>query len=618
MRTALLVLTVALWSVPAGAAQAQRPRDAEAESQPTIGTGSISGLVVTDETPPQPVRRAVVTLTGAELRPSRGAITDDEGRFAIGGLPPGRFVLTAMRPSFITSTYGSKRPGRPGTPVLLTAGQTQNVVVRIWRGAVIAGVLRDDTGEPVAGVPVTAVRVSGSGGGQSLTLTNNGGVTDDRGEYRIFGLEPGTYTVSARPSSAGGTSPMIALATAEVDAALEALKAGKPPGSAASNRPAETSTSARPFDYSPIYYPGVPARTDASPIALVAGQEVTGVDFALQRIVTLVVEGQVTRPDGQPGAGAQVQLTPAGSIDFATEQESILSATAGPDGTFRFRQVTPGNYTLFTRAPAQPAPPQTTVTSGIVQAGVRGLQLWATSTLSVASDLSGIALTLRPPLTMSGRVRFDSAETKPPANLAQLRVTLFPPELQKVRSGVPIRTIAFVPPGTVRADGTFELTNVVPGRYVLGISGPALEGTGWWAKSAMLGGRDLLDGRIEITSDTNLSGVDVTFTDRRSELSGTLQTAAGEAASDVFVIAYAADRNLRGPNARRVQAVRPGVDGKYVIKDLPAGEYLLAAVTDVDQDEWQDPAFLDRLQSASVKLTIAEGEKKTLDLRIGG
>ena len=134
----------------------------------------------------------------------------------------------------------------------------------------------------------------------------------------------------------------------------------------------------------------------------------------------------------------------------------------------------------------------------------------------------------------------------------------------------------------------------------------------------MLAGRDLLDGRIEIASDTNLSGVDVTFTDRRSELSGTLQTAAGEAASDVFVIAYAADRNLRGPNARRVQAVGPGVDGKYVIKDLPAGEYLLAAVTDVDQDEWQDPAFLDRLQSASVKLTIAEGEKKTLDLRIGG
>jgi hypothetical protein len=67
-----------------------------------------------------------------------------------------------------------------------------------------------------------------------------------------------------------------------------------------------------------------------------------------------------------------------------------------------------------------------------------------------------------------------------------------------------------------------------------------------------------------------------------------------------------------------VQAVRPGVDGKYVIRDLPPGDYLLAAVTDVDQDEWQDPAFLERLQPGSIKVTIAEGEKKTLDLRIGG
>jgi hypothetical protein len=614
MRSGLLALVVALWSVPAGAAQAQPPRDAE--SRPTVGTGSISGVVVTDETPPQPVRRAVVTLTGADLRPSRGAISDDEGRFTIRNLPAGRFVLTAMRPSFITSAYGAKRPGRLGTPVSLTAGQTQNVVVRLWRGAVIAGVLRDDTGEPVEGVPVTAVRVSGSGGGPGVTLTNNGGLTNDRGEYRIFGLEPGTYLVAARPSSAGGTSPMIALATTDVDAALEALRAQRPQAGAAPFRQPETSATVRPFDYAPIYYPGVAARAEASPITLVAGQEAAGLNFALQRITTLIVEGQIARPDGQPGAGAQVQLTPAGSMDFATEQESTLNATAGPEGTFRFHQVTPGSYTLFARSAVQQAAPSGT--PGIVIAGQRGPQLWATTMLSVASDLSGIALTLRPPLTLSGRVRFDGADTKPPANVTQLRVTLFPPELQNVRSGLPIRSIAFVPPGTVRADGTFELTNVVPGRYVFGITGPVLEGTAWWARSAMLGGRDLLDGEVEISGDTDLAGVEVTFTDRRSELSGTLQTGAGDAASDVFVIAYAADRRFWGPNARRVQAVRPGVDGKYAIKDLPPGEYLLAAVTDIDQNEWQDPAFLERLQPLSIKVTIAEGEKKTLDLRVGG
>jgi hypothetical protein len=323
----------------------------------------------------------------------------------------------------------------------------------------------------------------------------------------------------------------------------------------------------------------------------------------------------LTRPDGQPAAGAEVQLTPTSSFDFATQQESILNGTAGPDGTFKFRQVIPGNYTLFARAAAKPAAPSR---SAVVSPGQEGLRLWATTMVSVAGDVSGIALTLKTPLTLSGRMRFDSTESKPPANLTQLVVRLFPPELQNVRSGVAVRTIAFVPPATVRADGTFEITNVVPGRYVLGVSGPALDGTEWWARSAMLAGRDLLDGEIEISEDTNLAGVEVTFTDRRSELSGTLQTATGEAASDVFVIAYASDRKFWGPNVRRVKAVRPGVDGKYVIRDLPPGDYLLAALTDVDQDEWQDPAFLERLQPVSVKVTIAEGEKKTLDLRVGG
>lgn len=79
------------------------PRDAGLT--PTMGTASISGVVVDDQDKPQPVRRVIVTLSGDGLRPSRGAITDDEGRFAIGSLPAGRFNLTVTRPAFVTSMY---------------------------------------------------------------------------------------------------------------------------------------------------------------------------------------------------------------------------------------------------------------------------------------------------------------------------------------------------------------------------------------------------------------------------------------------------------------------------------------------------------------------------------
>ena len=76
----------------------QRPlRDGE--RQPTTGVASVAGIVVTDEGLPHAVRRAIVTLSGAELIPSRSAVTDDDGRFTIAGLPAGRFTLTATRAS---------------------------------------------------------------------------------------------------------------------------------------------------------------------------------------------------------------------------------------------------------------------------------------------------------------------------------------------------------------------------------------------------------------------------------------------------------------------------------------------------------------------------------------
>jgi hypothetical protein len=211
-------------SVAAAAAQQAGPAR-DREIAPTVGSGAISGIVVTDEDPPRPVRRAVVTLTGPELRPSRGSVTDDDGRFTIANLPAGRVTLTATRAPFITSVYGAKRPGRPGTSIALADGQkVGGLAVTLWRGAVVAGVLRDDTGAPVEGIAVTAVPARASSVPGILTLSNRHDVTtDDRGEFRIFGLEPGAYVVVAKPP-AGGSAPIAAMSEAEVDAALEAVR----------------------------------------------------------------------------------------------------------------------------------------------------------------------------------------------------------------------------------------------------------------------------------------------------------------------------------------------------------------------------------------------------------
>jgi len=70
------------------------------------------------------------------------------------------------------------------------------------------------------------------------------------------------------------------------------------------------------------------------------------------------------------------------------------------------------------------------------------------------------------------------------------------------------------------------------------------------------------------------------------------------------------------PLSRRILQTRPAQDGKFIFKNLPPGDYLLAAVTEVEQGQWFDPAFLAQLVDASAKITLGDGEKKVQDIRI--
>jgi hypothetical protein len=615
-------VTLAGWLWVASAVLTMQGQQAvrDTEIKPTVGTASVSGIVVTAEATPEPVRRAIVTLAGPELRPSRGTVTDDEGRFTIANLPAGRFTLTVTRAAFITSVYGAKRPGRPGTAIAVRDGErVRDLTVQIWRGAAVAGVVRDETGVPVEGIGVRAIPARALSTPTVLTLSNNGAPTNERGEFRIFGLEPGTYVISARPA-AGGSSEIHAFADAEVDAALAALRrrvASGPPG----QPPADGATPApQSFDYAPIYYPGTTVLAQATAITLAAGVEQTGLDFALQRVPTAFVEGIVMRPDGQPAPNTTLQMTavvPSGP--FASEPPLQLNTTSAADGSFRINQVTPGPYQLIARGSAA-SPPGRPPAGGLVMPdGPSASSLWAVHDLSVSgADVRGVVLTLQPGVTMSGRVVFESEGRPAPSDLTRLRVNLALPQLLNARPGTVITTIAFVPSASVRADGTFEFPNVPPGSFQFLVGGAPLTNTEWWVRSALAGDRDLLDGLVQVRLNEPIPSVLITVTDRGTELSGTLQSAAGAPVSDLFVIAYAADRRFWGPHARRVQGVRPGVDGAYAIRNLPPGEYLLSAVTDVDPEEWHDPAFLERLVPASLKIAIADGEKKVQNLRIGG
>jgi hypothetical protein len=607
--TVFLLLHVAL------ATAAQQPPAPEARLTPTTGTASVSGVVVNDDEPAQPVRRAIVVLAGDGLRPSRGAITDDLGRFEFSGIPRGQFTITVSRASFITSVYGAKRPGRPGTPIGVADGaQVKGLTVRLWRGAAVAGTLRDDTGAPAAGIEVAAIPARAAG---SLpTLSNNATLTNELGQFRIFGLEPGTYVVAARPASAG---QLVAMTDAQTDAAIDAIRrrTGTQRAAPPAPSPGAPPLQPRPFDYAPVYFPGTPVIGLASPFTLTAGQVQTGLDFSLQRVATAVVSGVVTRPDGSPAGGASLQLTavvPPGP--FRGNSKLELNATAAADGTFRIARVTPGNYQLVVRAPMDPKAPGTR--PGYVEPPSTP-QLFAVAELSAFGvDIPGLALSVGPGVPVSGRLIFQSETRKPPTNLT-VRVSLLPESMLPIDPGRGFSASSLRLPASAvsRPDGTFEFAGgVAPGRYQLLLGASGTELTSWQPRSAITQNRDVLDGLIEIAPGTPASLV-VTYDDQPTSLSGRLETATGAPASDVFVIAFAADRELWGAYTRRIKAVRPAVDGTFAISGLPAGDYRVAAITDADPEDWQNPAFLEELLPVSLPIRLVGGQPLVQGLRVG-
>jgi hypothetical protein len=570
------------------------------------GRGTIAGVVVSTDATPQPIPRAVVMLTGNGIRDNLSVVADEAGRFRFVDVEPGRYNVAVSKPAYLPTSYGAKRPGRPGTSIAIAAGQQIEIQIPLTRGGVITGTVRDQFGQPAAGVQVSVSRADFLSGQTGVLLFNDSLTTDDLGVYRAYGLMPDEYVVSAvYPRTVFGPAEMFALTRAEIDARMRELErpTTPAPGNAAaprpvSNQPADSAGADNPLAYAPTYYPGTPIASNAIRIRVASGEERNGVDINLVPVRAARVSG-VVNGAGVASRRLQLSLTPT-----AGPSQPLLSLANlnGPmaDGSFTFTNTTPGRYTLSARTLPE-------FQGGPIQ--------FASMEITVdGADIGGLALVLRQAMSVSGRVVFESETQKPPESPETIRVALVP-----ARTVADADAMVFVSPNlgpapavTVRHEGTFTIGAVLPGTYTLTAAKP-----GWTLKSAVINGRNILDIPLEVTdSSEDITDAVLTYSDKRSELSGTLTTASGQPASEFVVIVYPADRGLWRPGARRIRSLRPGSDGAFSTADLPPGEYLIAAITDADPNEWQQASFLAQLVPASVKITIADGQKVRQDLRI--
>ena len=573
MRTAILLAAAALALV----ARQQLPaRDAVAV--PSVGSAAITGRVLADDEQRTPLRRASVRLSRAGVEDIRLSATDGSGQFTFTGLPAGTYTLSAAKGGFVTLSFGSAQPGMPGSPIVLGDDERFDALpMALTRGAVIAGRIIDRDGRPVPGAVVDVtqiIEINGErrrrpvGGATGSTRTNG------HGEYRVHGLMPGGYMISTW-LIAGPQAPPIADVTPE-EIAWTRQPTGPPP------------PRGRGHNFAPTLFPGVLDDAAATLVQVGRGEQRLGLDFAMQYLPVTRVSGVVFGPDGRPAPGVQISRGPKRLSSTATWFGGSTSA----DGRFSFAGIPPGEHVVIARTRPEP-------------------MLWAMADV-YASGQEEVELQLRlqPGPAVTGRVVFDGQGSPAPG-------------IDRVTLGFESLTVAssILGPISVKAnaDGTFSARGLMPGAYRLTpeVSGTAA-GTSWRPRSAIYQTKDLLDGPFEVRSGEDVADIVVTFSDRLGEVAGMLQSASGRPAQQLYVLVFPVERAFWTVRSRRIVSTRSGLDGRYSLVGLPAGEYYLCALTELDTVLIDEPTYLEQLVTGSITVTVREGQPVEQNLRIGG
>ncbi len=501
-----------------------------------LGQSFISGTVVDGITG--------VPLSKTEIRTEGDGklltTSDAKGAFTLADVPAGHYVLIGHRNGYLD--------GKPAA-VTVEAGQNiKDLVYRLTPFGVIGGTVRDQDGEALTDVDVTAFRFSYQGGHRLLGGSDSV-KTDDLGQFRITGLEPGRYFVVARPSH------------------REAFRYDQP------------SSTAKPREVMiPVLYPGVPDPASASRVPVEAGARVTGIDIVIPRRAVVRVTGHLTAPPGttQP----YVMLNPAESEDDDSMDLS-LQANMGKNGDFVFPAVPSGSYVV--KAAAQfPAKPSTEVFELINN------KLEGRVPLHVGdSPVQGVQIAIVPGTEVIGQIRADG---EPATKFTGVNIEF---NVGRRETMIP----------KVQDDQTFH-TTLTPGRYFLE---PWFSGKqAYYLRSVRAEGRDVTDEGLDVTGPGKLT-LEVIVSKDGGQMEGVVSDKDGVTVPGATVLLVPEPRKrIRSDLFIHTQADQNGV---YRMRAIPPGNYKLLAWKDVEDGIWFDPDFLRNYEAKGEAISVEAGGK---------
>jgi hypothetical protein len=525
-------------------------------------TASVSGTVTAADSG-APVRGAEVRLS-SDSSYNRLATSNGDGHFELRDLPAGEYRLTVSRAGFTSVQFGQRRPFESPATIALSEGESATANVVLTRGGVIYGRVVDQFGEPLTGTRVQALRARMVQGQRRLQSAGAADQTDDTGAYRLYGLAPGDYYVTA---SAG-------------------------PVDSVKREP-------------PIYYPGTPSFTEALPITIAPGAESTA-DFQLMPVRNARVSGVVLDSSGAPVeamvhlASEAVGMGPV-LANAAAASAMMLSGDSGPDGRFTIENVPPGPYRLTANSSFQAG-----LAAGLAAAdptagppkAMRDLMALGPETASLpvvvtGDDVSGITLTVRRGGILTGNFVADSGVVK-----------ALPTGLHVSVRSVSAGGMSMMQGGR---GSEFRLAGT-NGPFYLDVGGIP---DGWMVAAILIDGADVTDAPIDLKGQNATARI--VLTDRVTTITGVVQSRNGVAGRTVLV--FPDDSTKWTYPSRYVRTVRTDEEGRFRVSALPPNErYQALAVDYLEDGEEQDPQVLDRLRGRATSLSLSEGEQRSIYL----
>jgi hypothetical protein len=476
--------------------------------------------------------------------------TDRDGRFAFKGVQPARYTVSAARDGYFGKAGNGTYAPAASIDVTVRGKDPEQAQISMVQGAIIGGRILGVSGEAMANVTVQAFTV-GYANAFAQLQAGVSKTTDERGEYRLLWIPPGEYYVGVTP------------------------RAGALAGLSASVR---------------TFYPGVTSLSDARPIVIRGGEDLRGIDIAIQPGRGFKISGKVTStvplPTGAAAAPGAVLMLVSRGLDVPDDlgvrnlgSVPLVSGTA----SFEISRIPPGAYELFARV-TDPA-------------GTEGARFaWGHVPIDVRdSDAAGIAIRVAANVDVKGTVRGMGTTSLPPA----LRIVLLAADSP---SKIPAYRLVSIRNTPVNADGSFTVSDLPPGRYRVGaVAGlpPDL-----YLADVRQNAMSVFDSGFEIDSRTP-GPIEITIGQGAGVVEGVIQESPLKAVPGATVALVPESRRLE--NRALYATAMSDASGRFVFRGVPPGDYRLLSWESTPPNASMNVGFIQKYESRGRPVHVSQG-----------